>query len=1087
MRYAIGLDVGITSVGYSVVALDSQDMPFRIEKLGSRIFEIAEQQKTGASLAAPRREARSMRRTIRRHRFRMERIRGLIVSGGILTKEELGDLYNGKQADIYELRTRALDQAVTSREFAKILIHLAQRRGFRSNRKAVSAGGEDGKLLSAVNENLRLCRERGYRSVGEMMFKDEKFSEYKRNKGDSYLNTVSRESVEAEAKMIFAAQRGFGALFASEKIEEKYLSILLSQRSFAEGPGSGPYSGNQIEKMIGFCTFEEKEYRAAKATYSFQVFSLWQHINHLRIQHDGEIRSLTDVERREIFNRMHQQSTVTYETLRKWLNLGEGDLFIGISYNKKTVSEAEKAKKFNDLEIYHKIRRCIPKEFDFGSFSVEQMDAIGEALSKNYPDEEILRCLREADIPEAVCAELLKLPNFSKYGHLSVKACRKIIPFLEDGMTYDRACEAAGYDFRNSEENPQTFLPPVPQDDVSITSPVVRRAVSQTIKVINAIIRERTESPVYINIELARELARNKFDRDTIKSEQEKNAKANESAMEQLKEKFPNSNPGGLDLVKYKLWQQQDGRCLYSLKPIAIEKLLEPGYVDVDHIVPYSKCFDDRMANKVLVLSSENRQKGNRLPLEYLTGKRRDDFIVFIQGQDSLPASKKRRLLMEHIGDEREWKNRNLVDTQYACSFLSQYIGKHLLFSEFCTKRKRHVTCVNGAVTAYVRKRWGIQKIREDGDLHHAIDATVIACITQGMIQKLTNYAKYTECFYAEDCIPVDEETGEVISDFPKFPEPWDGFRKELDIRTEGDTANMRKQLMLWNPPNYEDVDLEKLNAPFVSRMSNHKVTGAAHQDTARSGKYYSSGIVVSKVDLTELKLKNGEIENYYNPESDRLLYQALKERLIQNEGDAKKAFAEPFYKPRSDGSRGPLVKKVKRAEKVSQAVLIQNGTAVANNDSMLRCDVFYVEGDGYYLVPVYVSDTVKKELPFLACMAGKKPWKPMRAEDFCFSLYQNDLIRVYKKDAINMSVVSKKSTLDGKISKSGENGVFAYYCGTNIANATMKIISNDNTYQVESLGVKTLLKIEKYEVDVLGNIREASFRPRETFRGKKS
>ena len=44
-----------------------------------------------------------------------------------------------------------------------------------------------------------------------------------------------------------------------------------------------------------------------------------------------------------------------------------------------------------------------------------------------------------------------------------------------------------------------------------------------------------------------------------------------------------------------------------------MERLFEPGYVDVDQIVPYSLSFDDRRSNKVLVLSSENRQKGNRL------------------------------------------------------------------------------------------------------------------------------------------------------------------------------------------------------------------------------------------------------------------------------------------------------------------------------------------------------------------------------------------------------------------------------------------------------------------------------------------
>ena len=76
MKYAIGLDIGIESVGYAVLEVDSHDQPFRIERLGSRIFDRAEHPKDGSSLAAPRREARSARRRLRRHRHRLERIRG---------------------------------------------------------------------------------------------------------------------------------------------------------------------------------------------------------------------------------------------------------------------------------------------------------------------------------------------------------------------------------------------------------------------------------------------------------------------------------------------------------------------------------------------------------------------------------------------------------------------------------------------------------------------------------------------------------------------------------------------------------------------------------------------------------------------------------------------------------------------------------------------------------------------------------------------------------------------------------------------------------------------------------------------------
>lgn len=128
--YAIGLDIGISSVGWAAVALNSQEKPCAILDMGSRIFDAAEQPKTGASLAEPRRNARSSRRRLRRRKHRKERIRNLILTEKLLTEQELSELFQGELEDIYSLRARALDKAINAKEFARILLHLSQRRGF---------------------------------------------------------------------------------------------------------------------------------------------------------------------------------------------------------------------------------------------------------------------------------------------------------------------------------------------------------------------------------------------------------------------------------------------------------------------------------------------------------------------------------------------------------------------------------------------------------------------------------------------------------------------------------------------------------------------------------------------------------------------------------------------------------------------------------------------------------------------------------------------------------------------------------------------------------------------------------------------
>lgn len=65
MRYTMGLDIGIASVGWAVINEDKS----RIEDLGVRVFKKAEEP-DGKSLNLARREARGSRRRIRRRATR---------------------------------------------------------------------------------------------------------------------------------------------------------------------------------------------------------------------------------------------------------------------------------------------------------------------------------------------------------------------------------------------------------------------------------------------------------------------------------------------------------------------------------------------------------------------------------------------------------------------------------------------------------------------------------------------------------------------------------------------------------------------------------------------------------------------------------------------------------------------------------------------------------------------------------------------------------------------------------------------------------------------------------------------------------
>ncbi|MGL5440096.1 MAG: type II CRISPR RNA-guided endonuclease Cas9 [Filifactoraceae bacterium] len=1070
--YEIGLDIGITSVGWSALELNNDGDPKRIVDFGVRIFDAAEIPKTGGSLAQPRRDARGARRRNRRHKHRMERIKKLLQRKNIIKLNELESIYNVSElSDIYEIRNRAISAAINNEEFARLLIHLAQRRGFKSNRKLEISDKEAGKLLTAVSDNKKLLNEKGYRTIGEMLYKDDKFAEHKRNKAEDYSMTFDRSMLVEEIKYIFDCQRKFGNDMASNDLEEEYIDIYTSQRAFDEGPGGeSKYGGNQIEKMIGKCTFIKEESRAPKATHTFEYFNLLTNINNMMIVSGDGKRGLEPSEMKKVIELAYKSADLTYKKIRKILELKEDEYFGALTYGNKEVDDVEKAK-FEYLQAYHKMRIALDKisKSYINNLNTGKKDHIGYAFTVFKTDEKISAYLTEKDFSKIEIDTLIDtMPAFKKVGNLSIIAMKKIIPFLEEGLKYNEACGKAGFDFRGEVNNQKSkLLPPLPIDLYEISSPVVKRAISQAIKVVNGIIKKYGE-PAKINIELAREMSKNFTDRKKIEKTQEENRKNNEKAKQNLQEDFGLEIPRALDVLKHKLWQEQDGKCPYTLKSIEIERLFENGYCEIDHIIPYSISFDDSYKNKILVLTSANREKGNRLPLQYI--KNKDEFTVWVKNQIK-DKDKRAKLLKEKFSEEEqnEMKKRNLQDTQHITSFFAKYLKNNLMFDENLSKKER-VTTVNGRVTAYMRRRWGINKIRENGDLHHAVDAIVVACITPGIIQKVTKYIKYKEEEYI-----TNQETGEV--NFKRhFPLPWDEFSRELDIRLG---LHPVESLIKTPLANYADLeDLSGIKSPFVSRMPVGKGRGEAHEETVR-GKYEEDGILysITKESIKELKIeKDGEIKDYYNKESDIKLYEALKVQLKAHGGDGKKAFEQPFYKPAPKGGKAPLVKSVKLIKKMGLGVDINGG--ITANGNMVRIDVFYVEKEGYYFVPIYISDLVKPLLPNKAVVPNKayKDWKEMKDENFIFSLKKNDLIRVIHKSGINLKVVSLEANLPETKEVKEQ---FLYYIKAGISTASISVITHDNSYRVNSLGIKSLTLIEKYSVDTLGNYQKIGIEKR--------
>ncbi len=485
--------------------------------------------------------------------------------------------------------------------------------------------------------------------------------------------------------------------------------------------------------------------------------------------------------------------------------------------------------------------------------------------------------------------------------------------------------------------------------------------MAQFRKVYNALVREYG-TPDQINVELARDVYNNHDERREIADRQNEYAEAKKKVKASACSKLELADISGRDLLKFLLYEQQDGKCVYSGEKLDLHRLVEQDYCDVDHIIPYSRSLDNSQNNKVLCLSRENRQKSDKTPLEYITDPvKQAEFIARVKAMKGLGSKKRDRLLLRDFNEKDvDFRERNINDTRYMARYIMKYLDDCIDFSQSKADVKDRVQARNGALTDFLRHQWGLKKNRSESDKHHAQDAIVIACATNGYTQYLAHLSKIFENkqTYANK---YGEPWYKAFKQHVK--QPWDGF--------------------------YQDVQAS-LAEIFVSRPPRKNATGEIHQDTVHT----------------------------LNPKK-------------------KNRWGELVYS----------------AKDVKSGVKVRGG--MAGNSNMFRVDVFSKKNanckEQFYLVPIYLADRIKPELPNKAIAANKpeSDWIVMdETYTFKFSLYPDDLVKI-------------------------QSDIIGYYVGTHRGTGAITIIAPDRSQTWSALGARNLEYIKKYQVDPLGRYVE--------------
>jgi len=907
-EFVLGLDLGTNSLGWSIIGLVDGE-PAQLVRAGVRVFEAGMDDSKGPgreeSRNKARRDARGHRRQLWRHQRRLLKLARMLQRFGFLPAGDLSqptarqDFFNRLDSEIlrspwfaekegsgkypaprqvmaYILRAAALDERLEPHFFGRALYHLAQRRGFWSNRKPTAKKDDDeGKVKEGIAVIRKAILDKHARTLGEYFSRLSPFDERIR------AHWTAREMYATEFDAIWTVQAAHHASLLTPEAKKEIQRAIFFQRPLWFDP-----------KTIGQCELEPGQRRAPAYALVAQRFRLLQKVNDLQIELPGELpRFLTKEERAKLADTLELQGDLSFHKGRKITGRpvpsvrGLLDLPKTVTFNLQRGGEEKIPGNRTTSQFY-----CVFGERWLEMSAEEHDKAIMDILSVQKPVTLMRRALEhwklEGDAAENFCKISLE-PDYVSY---SRKAIQKLLPLLEQGIPLATARMMA-YPESFASGEPEALLPPVEKALAEIRNPAVTRSLTELRKVTNAIVRQYGK-PTQIHIELARDLKKSKKQREATAENNRRNEKARAEAASKIIKDAGIQEPKPLDKRKFLLAEECHWQCPYTGKSISMPALFGPEpQFDIEHIIPFSLSMDNSFLNLTLCDVAENRSvKGNRTPHQAYSGDeaKYEQILLRVKnfgGERSTVAAKLKRFIMND--DElqvylEEFRNRQLNDTAYATRLAKRYLG--LLYGgEVDKQNRRRVFARSGRATSDFRALWKLNGILNDGPTtqggraekmrsdhrHHSVDAVVIGLASDSMIQRLSRAAQVAPELHRRLFGPLEG--------------PW---------------------------PNFVDTIRAEIGRITASHRPNRKVSGALHEETLYSRPLPTPGASQGQKPAPRVrkpleKITEAEVDDIADP----TVRDMVQKKLAQLGGDPKKFSVPenlPFFET-GDGRRIPI------------------------------------------------------------------------------------------------------------------------------------------------------------------------------------
>ena len=983
-EYVLGIDLGSNSLGWAIIGLIDGE-PAQLIRTGARVFEAGMDgdlsSGTEESRNLKRRQMRLQRRQTWRRARRLNKIfnllqrYGLLPAGDVSTPEKRQDLINALDKTIrasgwfkakvasgkfpepvqtlpYVLRAVALDEPLEPYFLGRAIYHLAQRRGYKSNRKAPPKKDEKpGEVAQGIGEIAEGMAQSGSRTLGEYLASLDPFVRRIRQRW------TARKTYQDEFQLIWQKQAGYRPdELTSERRKELYAALFFQRPLwFPRG-------------LVGTCDLEPEERRAPKYSYLAQRFRMLESVNNLKLDIDSGERDLTPEERAKLVQELELHGDLTFSHIRKkLLKLPKGSIFTIERGGEKTLRGNRTTSKF--YEVFGE--RWLEMS------AVEHGQALQDVASIENTAALERRGLKHWMLDEDSAKKFAAIALEPDYFNWSAKAMGKLLPLLEIG-TPSAAARREMYPEKFEARQPLPLLPALQSEEArratgEIRNPAVTRSLTELRKVVNAIIRQHGK-PVEIRIELARDLKRSRKDRKLLSDRMRDNETARENAKKRIQQDEGNSHPRRDDVLKALLWDECGGVCPYTGTPIPFKNLFgDAPQFDIEHIIPRERCFEDSFNNLTLCEVHENRHvKSGRTPWEaYGNTEKWEQILDRVRRfhSESARAKLRRFQMTETTAAEfvDKFLARQLNDTRYASRLAAKYVA--MLYgglSDDLHQRRVHVT--SGEVTAKLRNAWKLNGILNDGPTtdggearktredhrHHAVDAVAIALTNDSTIQGLSRVATIAR-------ERAQRKLGSLEGPWPNFV---DSVRAEVD-------------------------------RIVVSHRVSKKVSGALHEETIYSPPMGEKGGVRVRKPLD--KLTPTEVGDIADEGVKKLVIEKMEEL---GGGRPEKLFSNTQNLPHFHSS-GVVIKRV-RIKKPERPTVVGQG----------RCQRHVISGNNHH-VEIYAEFDGKgnekqwdgEVVPMMDAHQRLKAGKPIVQRDhgplvgFKFSLAKGDTVELQEDD----------------------------------------------------------------------------------------